>query len=139
MRLFLILATLLILEKLVGVGFALSGGLSEIRWLRSVVQPLGFAFAIAWLWQGDAWLRWLVGFACVLTGGLTVYVSGRILLKLAELTPAEATRSFMLVAGYPLGFLALIGALHLIVGLLFLFEPGMRAFFRLQRERLRPC
>jgi hypothetical protein len=39
-RLFLLLAILIILDKLVGVGLAISGGWAEVRWLKSVVTPL---------------------------------------------------------------------------------------------------
>jgi hypothetical protein len=133
-RLFLVLATLIVLEKLAGVGLTLSGGLAEVRWLKSVAQPLGFAIAVAFLWQGDVWLRWLVGVACVLSGGLLAFVSGRVLVKLAGVTPPEATGYFMQVAGYPIGLVGAFGLLYVLAGLLFLFSPGMRAFFRYQRE-----
>lgn len=133
-RLFLILATLLILEKLYVVGLMLSGGLADVQWFRSVAQRVGFAAAIAFLWTGDVWLRWLVGVGCVLIGGLLAFVSGRILFQLAGETPPEATRVFMLVAGYPVGLVGLLGLLHVLAGLLFLFSPSMRAFFRHQRE-----
>ena len=136
-RLFLILATLIILEKLAGVGLALSGGLTEVKWFKSVVQPIGFALAVAFLWQGDVWLRWLVGAACVFSGGLLAFVSGRVLVKLAGVTPPEATGFFLQVAGYPIGLVGIFGLLYVVAGLLFLFSPSMRAFFRYQRERRR--
>lgn len=136
-RLFLILATLIILEKLASVGFAFAGGWAEVRWLKSVVQPIGFAVAVAFLWQGDVWLRWLVGVACVLSGGLLAFVSGRVLVKLSEATPPETTGFFMQVAGYPIGVIAGVGLLYVLAGLLFLFAPSLRAFFRYQREEPR--
>lgn len=132
--LFLALATLIVLEKLVGVGLTLFGGLAEVRWLKSVAQPVAFAFAVAYLWQGDVWLRWLVGVACVFSGGLLAFVSGRVLVKLAGVTPPEATGFFMQAAGYPIGLIGVVGLLYVAAGLLFLFSPSLRAFFRHQRE-----
>ena len=133
---FLTFAALLIAERLLGVALALSGhGLAEIQWWKSVAQPLLFAMAVALLWQGENWLRWLVGMACLLAGGLQLFVAGRVLIRLAEVTPPEATGFFLQVAGYPLGVVGLMGLLELLAGLAFLVLPSVRAFFRYQRER----
>jgi hypothetical protein len=134
-RLFLLLAGFIVLEKLTGVALALSGGLAEVNWIRSVAQPLALALAVVFLWNGDEWLRRLVGVACVLTGGMSAYVSVRVLIKLARVTPPKATAFLMDLAGYPLGMMALFGVLYLTAGLLFLFSPSMGAFFRYRRER----
>jgi hypothetical protein len=136
-RLFLVLATLIILERLAGVVLALSGGLAEVKWLRSVVQPVGLVIAVAFLWQGDIWLRWLVGVACILSGGVQAFISGRVLFKLVAVTPPEATGFLLQVAGYPLGLFGVFGLLYVLAGALFLLSPSMRAFFRYQRERPR--
>src|ERR1700721_3486787 len=131
---FLVLATLIVLEKLSGVGIALSGGLAEVKWIKSVAMPLGIAMTVALLWQGDIWLRWLVGLLFVFTGGVRVYISGLVLAKLAGVTPPEATGFFMQAAGYPIGLIGVFGLLYVLAGLLFLVSPSMRAFFRYQRE-----
>jgi hypothetical protein len=133
-RLFLVLASLIILDKLAAVGFALAGGMANVHWLKSVVAPIGFALAVAFLWQGENWLRWLVGVACILSGGALAFVSGRLLIRFAGVTPPDATGFFMQIAGYPLGIVGLIGLFYLIAGLLFLFSPSLQAFFRYQRE-----
>jgi hypothetical protein len=133
-RLFLILATLIILEKLASVGIALYGGLAEVKWLKSVALPLGIAMTVVFLWQGDIWLRWLVGILFVFKGSGQVYISGWLLAKLAGVTPPEATGFFMQAAGYPIGLVGVFGLLYVLAGLLFLVSPSMRAFFRYQRE-----
>jgi hypothetical protein len=70
--LFLILATLIVLEKLAGIGFALFEGLGNVNWFRSVVTPIGVLCAIVGLWQGDEWLRRLVGGMFLLIGASQV-------------------------------------------------------------------
>jgi hypothetical protein len=133
-RLFLILATFIILDRLVGVGLALHGGWAGLDWLRSVVRPIGVAMAVGFLWQGDVWLRWAVGAACVVVGAPQVFVSGHLLYKLAKVTPPKATGFLTQVVGSALGVIGLIGLFYLAAGLLFLFSPSMWAFFRYQRE-----
>jgi len=132
-RLFLVLATLIVLEKLAGIVLALSGGLAEVNWLKSVAQPIAFAGAVVYLWQGEVWLRWLVGIAYVFSGSVLVYVSARLFRIFAEEMPPKSS-SLMQVVGYPIRFVGLFGLLNVIAGLLFLFSPSMRAFFRYQRE-----
>jgi hypothetical protein len=133
---FLTFAALLIAEQLVVVGLAVSGhGVAEFEWWKSVAQPLLFAMAVAILWQGENWLRWLVGVACLLAGGLKLFVAGRVLIRLAEVTPPEMTGFFMQAAGFPLGIVGFIGLLELLAGLAFLALPSVRAFFRYQRAR----
>lgn len=133
----MILATLLIIEKLFGVGLVLSGNFGEVKWYKSVVLPIGLCLAIAILWQGDNWLRWLVAAALVLSGGLAVFVGGRMLFLLAGMTPPEATGFFFQVLGLPIGLVVSVGLFHVAAGLSLLFSPRMRAFFRYQRERTR--
>jgi hypothetical protein len=144
-RLFLILATLTILDKLAGVGVAFIPFLAEGKWSRSDAQAAGFALAFAagfalavvYLWQGHIWLRWLVGGACLLAGGLATFVSGLVLMSFAGRTPPDATGLLIQVARNLAGILGLFGLLYVVAGLLFLFSPSMRAFYRYQRERPR--
>ncbi len=132
-RVFLVLATLLILENLATIGIALSGDLTKIHWLKALGQPIGLSLAIAFLWQGDQWLQWLVGLGYILAGGLMAFATGRLLFKLAEVTPPEGAGFFMQVIGLPIGLIFVLGILHLLAGLCILFLPSLRAFFRYQR------
>jgi hypothetical protein len=133
-RLFLVLASLIILEKLIGTGLVLSGNWAEIKWWPSVGRPLVLVFMVLILWQGDTFYRWLVGLTCILSGLPLAVIAGRVIVATAEVTPPEATGFFMQIVGYPMGFLGLIGLCYMIVGLLFLVSPSLRAFFRHQRE-----
>jgi hypothetical protein len=108
-RMFVILATLTVLEKL--------GGVWHGNWLIS----LGLALSIPFLWHGYVWLRWLVGGVCVLSGGRALIAFGR---TLADFD----------VPGESLDGAAAIGLVDVLVGLAFLFLPNVQAFFRYQRE-----
>jgi hypothetical protein len=134
-RLFVVLATLITLEKLASIGLALSNGFGEVTWWKSVGQPAGFALAVGLLWYGDVWLRWLVGFGCLLTGGLPLFVTGRLLFRLAEVTPPDATEFFMQVVLYPVALAMSVSLFYVLAGLLFLFSTSMRAFFAYQCSR----
>jgi hypothetical protein len=133
-RLFLVLAAVIVLDEVAGAGLTVSGGVAELNWFRSVAQPLGFAIAVACLWYGDNWLRWLVGAACVLSGASLIFLCTWMLIQFAGVTPPKATGLLMQLAGYPPAIVGLIGLFYLAAGLLFLFSPAMRAFFRYQRE-----
>lgn len=132
--LFLILSVLIVLDKLFGAGLAVYTNWPDVRWLKGVIQPLGLALGVVLLWDGDTWLRWLMGTAFVVTGGVSVLVSGWLLFRFAEVTPPAATGLFVQAVGYPLGIVAALGLFHLTAGLLLLLSPSMRAFFRYQRE-----
>jgi len=132
-RLFVILATLIILHKLASIGFALAHGFAEVEWWKSVAQPAGFALAVALLWYGDVWLRWIIGFLCLLSGALPLYVSGNVLVKLAKMTPPEASGVFAQLVAYPVALVGVVSLMYVVAGLLFLFSPSLRAFFRYQR------
>jgi hypothetical protein len=132
--LFLTLATLIVLEKLVGVGFALSEGLVEINWFRSVVSPIGVFCAIVGLWQGDEWLRRLVGGMFLLMGASQLYLSIRSMGALERKTPPGDANVLIDLVGTAFLMIGAFAVIYLIMGLLFLLSPSMKAFFRYQRE-----
>jgi hypothetical protein len=130
---FLFLATLLILEKLAGVGFVFSGDWGQIKWFGSVVKPLLIAAGIAFLWTGENWSRWLLSTAYILSGGFGLYLTGRIWFALSDRTPPD-DRAFLIdIFGLPMGIVAAFATFHLVAGLAFLTLPSLRAFFRYQR------
>ena len=98
------------------MGITLYGGLAEIKWLKSVAQPLCFAFAVAFLWQGDVWMRWLVGTMCIFSGGLLAFVCARVLIKLAGVTPPQMTGFFIHVVAYPVGIVGEFGLFYVLAG-----------------------
>lgn len=132
--LFLILATIIALEKLIGIGFVFSEGLGEVNWFKSVVTPVGVFCAIVGLWQGDVWLRRLVGGMFLLTGASTLYLSIRSMVALQGKMQPHDPDFLIETVGTAFLIFGVFGVMYLLVGLLFLFSPSMRAFFRYQRE-----
>jgi hypothetical protein len=139
-RLFLFLATLIILPQLVDVAYALSGDLAEVNWLRSVAMPLGFVMAVMFLWHGDVWLQWVPGVCCTVYGAVLWLVSFSVMVKRAGVNPPKADEALEQFTPYTFDIifslgLGMLGLLYLMAGLLFLFSPSMRAFFEYQRDR----
>lgn len=132
--LFLILAGLIVLEKLAGIGFALSDGLGQVNWFKSVVTPLGVLCAVIALWYGELLMQRLVGGMYILIGASQLYLAIRSLQQLQpKLTPDNA--EFLIATlGTAFYIIAAFAVVYLLLGLLFLFSPSMSAFFRYQRE-----
>jgi hypothetical protein len=129
---FLALAGLLIFQELVKVRLTLFGP-GEVRWVRSVVLPLALCAAVAWLWSGNTWLKWLVGLGCAVSGGLVAFSCGTAIVLLARMTPPDDPGLFRVIA-LPLAIVGGVGALNLAAGLLMLYSPALNAFFKHQRE-----
>lgn len=133
-RLFLILAGAIIVTQIAGVAFSVGNSGGHINWFKSVIQPLGLAVSVAFMWLGDNLLRWLVGIWAVATGALYVYVSSRIFFTLSGVTPPDAPDLLYDTFGSLLGILGLVGLIYVLAGLLLTFAPSLSAFFRSQRE-----
>jgi hypothetical protein len=139
MRLFLFLATLIILPKLVEVAEALCDDLAEVNWLTSVAIPLVFVMAVVFMWQGQVWLQWVLGVCCAVYGAVLWLVSLIVLVKLG-VHPPEETEASEQFTRYTIDIMLSIGhgmsgLLHMMAGFVFLFSPSMRAFFQYQRQR----
>jgi hypothetical protein len=107
----------MVLGKLGGVWHGMFRYGAGVHWLIS----LSLALSIPFLWRGYAWLRWLVGVACVLSGGLALFAFGR---SLADFS----------VPGQSLDvFAGVLGLVDILAGLAFLFLPSLQAFFRYQQ------
>jgi hypothetical protein len=137
--LFLTLATLIMLDKLLGLGLTISGGVAEVNWFKVLLQPVGFAIILAFVWYGDRSMRLLLGWVSLLIGGLQVFTCVRIFTKLALRTPPKAAGFLMQFAGYSLGIVAAIGLFYFVAGLSFLASPSLKAFchYRLVCSRVR--
>lgn len=113
-RWFLIVATLMVLGKLVPLWLGMNEDAAVSHWVS-----LSLALSIPFLWQGYTWLSRLVGMACVLYGGLALFAVGRD------------------VAVYDLGWSSIVlpgvrSLVDVLAGLAFWFLPSLQAFFRYQ-------
>lgn len=133
-RIYLILATLFILEKLAGIVLTMAGApAGEVNWLKSVVQPIVYAAAVGFLFYGDNTIRWLVGGGSIFEGALTTYLMGFVIWALYARTPPDKMDVFRMAA-LPFGMILVFGVLHILMGLIVLLWPSLQAFFRYQRE-----
>lgn len=135
-RLFVILATVIVLSKL---GAALTGvlyGSGGVEWHQLVLAPsfetlvvvaagllqhwsvaLGLAVAVPFLWRGNDLLRRVVGIACVLVGGATMFLFAREVSEFGLYFAVEHAH----------------GLVDMFTGLALLFLPSLRDFFHYQR------
>ncbi len=137
-RIFLVLATAIVLIQLVTIGINLSDGFANLNWTRGVLFPISIAGSVAFMWEGE---KWLVGFAavcCIFIGATKIFFCAYLLISLALITPPNASEIFLLVAVPSLLFTGFPGTLHLIAGLMFLLSQSVSAFFAYQREQRRP-
>jgi len=133
-RVYLILATLFILEKSAGIFMTVAmPNQGEVNWLKSVAQPLAYMVAVGCLYYGDNTLRWLVGMGSIGGGAITTYLMGFLIWAMYVRTPPEKMDVFRMIA-MPLGVILAVGLYHIFQGLMFLFWPSLQAFFRYQRE-----
>lgn len=63
------------------------------------------------LWLGDVWLKWLVGIGFVFAGGVWALAGGRVLAKLAAMTPPNAATFGVQLAASPIA-ITLLGLLY---------------------------
>jgi hypothetical protein len=117
-RWFLIVATLMVPEKLAG---AWQGRFGHGAVVHSLIS-LSLVLSLPFLWRGYTWLSRLVAVVCVLSGGLALFAFGR------ELADFDVPGSSLSVGA------GVLGLLDVLAGLAFLFLPSLQAFFRYQRE-----
>jgi hypothetical protein len=51
---FLILATIIMLDKVWGSGLTISGSVAHVNWFKTLLQPVGFASAASGTWSTRA-------------------------------------------------------------------------------------
>jgi len=132
-RVFLILAGLVVVLKLIPVGMALANGFANVNWLRGVVLPVSLAMCVVCMWEGENWLIWLVSLPCVVAGGSQLFACIYLVVSLAWMTPFKASWLFLMFAQPTVLLLGVPGAINLTAGLLFLLSPSLKAFFQYQR------
>jgi hypothetical protein len=135
-RILLFITVPLVFMHLASIGYSFSEGLANVRWFKSVVTPLGMICAVIGLWQGDEWLRRLLGAGLLLMGGSQIYLALRHVLAVRQ--KMESGDEILKIVETAFWGIAIFGALYACMGLVLLWSPNLRAFLRYQREgRLR--
>ena len=132
---FLILATLIVLDRASAIMLALTGDAAHFRLLTSVLLPAVIIFWVASLWQGDTQRRHVPAFILLLYGGGNLFNFGRVIpgTALAE-RPADVGL-FLQVSLRLLGFPVLHASCYIVAGLALLLSPSLYAFFDHQSQR----
>lgn len=147
-RLFFLIATLLILDTLGPPLVGLWRNFPNVAWLSGVIRPLIFTALIVSLWKGERFLVQVVGWCSVISGLVSVSAGLMFLSPFVQVMRPEAGR-LNLVLAIPGLWMLSVGILRVLLGLLLLFSPSLKAFFnarefswlmaeavhRLERER----
>jgi lysylphosphatidylglycerol synthetase-like protein (DUF2156 family) len=133
--LFLLIATLVVVDKLAGIGLALSHGLNDVRWLRSVLFPLCFVLGFIPLYAGDEFLRKFMGWAFLANGAFVVVTAVRVYLEASERLQGSDMEALLEVFGSIAAISLLWALLYLITGAALLWLPSIRAYLAYQRQR----
>ena len=126
----------LVFMHLVSIGYSLSEGLANVQWFKSVVTPLGMICAVIGVWQGDEWLRRLLGAGLLFMGGSQIYLAVRHILAVRQ--KMETGDQILRILETAFWGMAIFGTLYACMGLVLLLSPSLRAFLSYQRQgRLR--
>lgn len=127
------LVVLIAADKLSAVGLALSDGLGQVNWWRSVILPLCPLLGIVFLRDGDRWLRWLMGAVLIAAGGLKLFAVARVVFVLTEAGTPETNDFLLRVFGLPVGVIVAKEVLYMLAGVALLALPSLRAYFEYRR------
>lgn len=131
---FLILATLIVIDRLSSIALALLGDTENLNLLRAVFLPAMVTVGFVSLWKGETWLRTFVAAWSLLQGGRIFGMSAVAIYGMNAVTPPDQ-RGFMLKMSLTLFCFPLLYASFLIfTGLALLFSRSLRAFFDHQKE-----
>ncbi len=134
MYLFLLIAGLIVLDKVSAVALTLMGEWGEIRWWSFVVLPLGVALGVAAMWWGDDQLRRICAVVCILSGVERLYACSRIYQAIAGKDAQGDGEPVLSLFSPSLLAVAVPGALYVLAGLSLLFSRSMLAFFHHQSD-----
>jgi hypothetical protein len=132
---FLILASLIVLDRGASILFAIVAGAEDFSLWRSVLVPGFIIFGVVSLWWGDVWTRRVLAGWLLLKGGTHLFVFGSVLLGLQAVTPPEQTRFFVQMSAILVGIPILYGGFYIFAGLSLLLSRSLRAFFEHQALR----
>lgn len=126
--LFLIIAGALVVERVCNVVLIFAAEDATIgSGFRSAVRHIGIIIALACVWYGQMWMRWLLAAALASHGAVLIAVLGVVLYPLAQVTSPEragaAAYSWALISSIPTAY----AALHVTAGLMLVFSPDRKS------------
>jgi len=131
---FLILATLIVGDRLASIVLALIGDTEKLNLWRSILLPALISGGVVSLWQGDTRLRWLMAAWSLMHGGANLLIFAFVMYRMAAVTPPEQTSYFLNVSAMLFGLPLLHAGFFIFTGLALLFSPSLNSFFDHQKD-----
>lgn len=127
--LFIILSVLIVLNEASNLTLEIANGIQYSHWLRSIFLPLIIIWSVWSLWTtGEKWTRIALGTMVVIKGLTGLAVFGLLMFHMAKITPTTQARDFLEIAAYLLALPVGHALLFVVMGLLILSSPSIRAF-----------
>jgi hypothetical protein len=129
---YLILATLIVADRLLAIVLALVASNGNFNPWRSLLFPVMVMGGVILLWQGDKWLRWGVAVWSLLHGAGNLLIIGYVVYSMASVTPPEGTGFFRTTTALLFGIPLLHAGFYIFAGLALLLSRSLKLFFDLQ-------
>ena len=131
---FLILATLIVVDRLSSIVLAFIGDTENLSLWRSVLSPGLVILGVVSLWQGETWLRWLMAAWSLMHGGTNLLILAVIMYRMAAVTPPEQTGFFLNMSAMLFWFPLLHASFYISTGLALLLSRSLNSFFDHQQK-----
>ncbi|MFN3152177.1 hypothetical protein [Bremerella sp.] len=130
---FLILATLIIADRLLVIVLGLAGATENFD-LWSLVLPWIVIVCVVSLWWGESGARRLLVLWSLWHGGTSLLMACYVMIRMAAITPPEQTDFFLTMSAKLLAFPILHASFYLFTGLALMFSGNLRTFFAYQQK-----
>lgn len=138
-RLFLLLASLIVINEVGNVILTIVSGTSISTWFKPMFMPLLILWTVWNVWStGDRWARLSLGILVLAKGLLALWVFGLLMIRMAEITPPTEARFFWEISAALFAFPAIHASLLIVIGLVICCSPSIRAFLETRMYRQNP-
>ncbi len=131
---FLILATLIVVDRASSLVLALIGDTENLSIWQSILLPVLVILGVVSLWRGETGLRRLMAAWALLHGGINLLIFGFLIYRMAAVTPPEQAGFLLNVSAMLFGFSLLHAGFYIFVGLALLLSRSLKAFFNHQSQ-----
>ncbi|MEW4561651.1 hypothetical protein AB1K70_03950 [Bremerella sp. JC770] len=131
--LFLILAALIVVDRLAVIVLGLTSETENLNLWRSFLMPSWVIICVVSLWYGGTWPRLLLAFWSLWHGGMNLLLVCFTMVRMASITPPEQTGFFLSMSAKLFGFPLLHASFYVFTGLALVFSSSLKTFFQYQQ------